>query len=29
MDSSEISPMKVSDLAYDLNNPRLPEFYLL
>ena len=28
MNTAEISPMKVSDLAFDLENPRLPEFDL-
>ncbi len=28
MNTEEISPMKVSDLAFDLKNPRLPEFDL-
>ncbi len=28
MDTSEISPMKVTDLAFDLRNPRLSEFDL-
>ena len=28
MNTEEISPMKVSDLAFDLKNPRLPEFHL-
>ncbi len=28
MNAVEIRPMKVSDLAFDLNNPRLPEFDL-
>ena len=28
MDTEKITPMKVSDLAFDLKNPRLPEFGL-
>lgn len=28
MDTAEINPMKVSDLTFDLKNPRLPEFDL-
>ena len=28
MNTAEISPMKVSDLTFDLKNPRLPEFDL-
>ncbi len=28
MNTSEISPMKVSDLSFDVKNPRLPEFDL-
>lgn len=28
MDTQKITPMKVSDLAFDLKNPRLPEFGL-
>ena len=28
MNTAEISPMKVSDLSFDVKNPRLPEFNL-